>query len=378
MTGSSLLIASAALVGIVLAPNPGLSTLPLAFHFLAVVSTTFPASLLMKRVGRKNGFLVGLVAAAAGATVCAYSIRAGSFVGYCAGVSLMGIFNAFGQYYRFAAADVATEAYRSRAISLVLAGGLVAEFAGPNLANVTKDLVAGAAFSGGYASLIIVYLISMLVVAGLRVPAPTVEEQSELGRPLIVIARQPTYVVAVVCVMIAYGVMNLLMTSTPLAMQHNGHAFSSAALVIEWHIVGMYAPSFFTGHLIARFGIIKVMMAGTVILAFCVVTTLMGDNSVGAFLTALAFLGVGWNFLFVGGTTLLTTTYAPAEKAKAQGLNDLFVFAAVAVTALSSGLLHHLIGWSLLNYGVLPMVAIAGVAILYLAKARSTSKLRDL
>lgn len=373
MTGSSLLVASIALIGIALAPHPGLATLPLAFHFLAVMATTFPASMAMKKIGRKNGFLLGLIAAIIGASVCAYSIYIGHFVGYCIGVVLMGVFNAFGQYYRFAAADVATVDYRSRAISLVLAGGLVAAFAGPNLASFTRDLVANAEFAGGYGSLVLIYLISLWVVSQLRIPTPGAEERSEGGRPLLVIARQPAYWTAVLCAMTAYGSMNLLMAATPLAMQHYGHPFSSAALVFEWHIVGMYLPSFFTGHLIHRVGVVKVMMSGAVILILSALVNIFGGNSVSAFLIALALLGLGWNFLFVGGTTQLTTTYTPPEKAKAQGLNDMLVFATVACTALFSGVLHYTVGWNVLNYGVIPAVVLAAFAVLYASRTRSVA-----
>ena len=370
MTGSSLLVASVALIGVTLAPHPGLATLPLAFHFLAVMITTFPASMAMKKIGRKNGFMLGSIAAIIGASVCAYSIYLGNFAGYCIGVVLMGVFNAFGQYYRFAAADVATVDYRSRAISLVLAGGLLAAFAGPNLADFTRDLLVNATFAGGYGSLVLVYMLSLLVVSQLRIPTPGAEERSEGGRSLLTIARQPAYWTAVLSAMTAYGVMNLLMTSTPLAMQQHGHPFSSAALVIEWHIIGMYLPSFFTGHLINRFGVVKVMMAGAIVLILCTLVNIFGDDSVSAFLVALMLLGLGWNFLFIGGTTQLTTTYTLPEKAKAQGLNDMLVFATVACTALFSGVLHHTVGWSVLNYGVIPVVVLAAIAVLYASRTR--------
>lgn len=364
-TSSSLVLTTAALVGVALAPSVSLSTLPLGVMFITTMSTTMPASLLMRRLGRRTGFLLGAASGVAGGALCAAAIHNGSFLGYCIGLALIGVFNGVGQYYRFTAAEVANVEFRSRAISLVMAGGVIAAFTGPNLANLTRDLVTPTAFAGSYVCLVAVYLLSMALLSALRVPPPSAAETSGPVRPMSTIARQPAFLVAVLGGMVSYGVMNLLMTATPLAMAGCGLAFGDTAWVIQWHVFGMFAPSFFTGHLIRRFGVGNVMVCGGVLLALCAAVNLSGLD-VLHFWAALALLGVGWNFLFIGSTTLLTETYLPAEKAKVQGLNDLLVFATVAVTATSSGALHHALGWSAMNIGVLPFITLCILATLWL------------
>jgi MFS family permease len=375
MTCNSLLIAVTPLVGFVLVANKAMATLPIALQFLATMMCTLPASLLMKRIGRRAGFAISALIGATGAVQCTYAVLARSFVGLCAGVFLLGVFNAFGQYYRFAAADTATPAFRSRAISLVLAGGVVAAFAGPNLANWTRDLW-GTVFSGSYASLIVLYAGSLLALFFLDIPREGGAEQAAGVRPLRTIARQPSFVVAVFGAMIAYGVMNVLMTSTPLAMHRYGHSFSDTAFVIQWHVFGMFAPSFFTGHLINRFGILSIMGMGVVVIALCAGVNLFG-TSVPHFWAALLLLGLGWNFLFVGATTLLTETYTVEEKAAVQGVNDLLVFATVTLTAASAGALHHTLGWQTVNVGVMPLLLLcfASVAWLHVTRAPARSKI---
>jgi MFS family permease len=367
MSANSLLIASAALVGVTLADDPAMATLPIALLFVGVLSCTFPASMLMKIIGRRGGFLFGLLFGAAGAAIAATAIYKGSFAGFCLGTLSIGVFNGFGQYYRFAAADVAAPGYRSRAIAYVMAGGVVAAFVGPNLARVTRGMLPSAEFAASFAALVALYALSMLALAFARIPPTTVEERSGTARPLPAIGRQPKFLVAVVGATIAYGVMNLMMTATPLAMAHHGHEFGDTAFVIQWHVFGMFAPSFATGHLIRRFGIANIMLTGSALIATSIGANLLGA-AVPHFWSALVFLGVGWNFLFLGATTLLTETYAPAEKAKTQGLNDLLVFTTVAVTALSSGYLHHQFGWETLNYVLVPWIFLAMGAALWLKR----------
>ena len=354
-TANALVLSTAALIGVALAPSANLITLPLGLMFLATMSTTLPASLLMKRIGRQAGFLLGSGLAVCGAALCTVAVHNHSFVAYCGGLLLLGMFNAIGQFYRFTAAEVATEEYRSRAISWVMAGGVIAAFTGPNLASLTRDLIEPAAFSGSYASLVAVYLLTMLLLLGLRVPPPPATERANDGRPLWTVARQPRFVVAALGGMVSYGVMNLLMTATPLAMAGCGYPFSDTAWVIQWHVFGMFAPSFFTGHVIRRLGALNVVMVGGVLLLACVAVNLHGDLMLN-FWSALVLLGVGWNFMFVGSTTLLTECYGAAEKAKAQGLNDFLVFGTVAMTATSSGALHHALGWATLNVTVTPFI----------------------
>ena len=377
MTCNSLLIAVTPLVGFALASNKTLATLPIALQFLATMLCTLPASLLMKGIGRRAGFVIAALIGAAGAIQCTHAVLARSFVGLCAGVFLIGVFNAFAQYYRFAAADTATPAFRSRAISLVLAGGVVAAFAGPNLANWTRDLL-DTAFTGSYVSLIGLYAVSLLVLLFLDIPKDVGSKRLGAVRPLGRIVRQRIFVVAVLGAMIAYGVMNLLMTSTPLAMNHYGHSFGDTAFVIQWHVFGMFAPSFFTGHLINRLGVLRIMLVGVLVLGACVGTNVVG-TTVLHFWGALLLLGLGWNFLFVGATTLLTETYTVEEKAKVQGVNDLLVFATVTLSAVSAGALHHILGWKTVNVGVVPLLVLGFAAVVWLqfTDAAARAKIRD-
>lgn len=371
MTGTSLLIATSALVGARLAHLPELATLPVALHFLGMMLSSFTASMLMKRIGRKAGFLIGLVVALGGAALCASAIRHGSFAGFAAGSLLLGLFNGVGAYYRFAAAEVARPEHKARAISYVLAGGVAAAFAGPNLAAVTRDSVAGAEFGGSYLSLLGVYLLSVACVSLTRIPPPGAEERGTGGRPLARVVAQPVFVVAALGALIGYGVMNLVMTATPLAMEGCGFGFGHTAQIIQWHVVAMFLPSFFTGRLIERFGVLNVMAGGALMLLASLAVNLHGVTY-AHFLVALVLLGVGWNFLFIGGTTLLTEAYRPAEKAKTQGVNDLIVSTTVTCTALSSGYLNFRLGWDAINLAALPAVAVALSAVLWL-KARERS-----
>lgn len=370
MIGTSTMIAEAALVGHLLADNKAYATLPLGAQQLAVMLTIVPASLLMARVGRRAGFSIGAAFGIAGTTVATIAVFQGSFWLFCVGTALNGVYNGCAMFYRFAAVDGAGGAGPSKAISYVLAGGVLAALVGPELARHTKDLLAPVTFAGSFASLILVALVALTLLQFIRIPRPTEAERRGAQRPLSVIVRQPAFVVAVLGGMVAYGVMNFVMTATPLAMAACGHAFDATASVIKWHVFAMFAPSFLTGHIIKRFGTAQVMMAGTVLMAVCVAINLAGI-SYGHFWAGLALLGLGWNFLFVGATTLLTTTYRPAEKAKVQALNDLLVFGTVAVTAFSAGAAHHALGWHLLNYGAAPFLLVAAAATVWLARRRS-------
>jgi len=368
-SGNSLLIATSALVGFRLAPDKSLATLPLALQFFTSMLTTVPASFLMKAVGRRAGFAAGAVLGLAGAGLAAAGIVAGDFLYFCLAAALIGSFNGFGTYYRFAAADAATPDYKSRAISYVMAGGVAAAVVGPNLAHWTHDWLSGVEFAGSYLSLLGLYGLSLLALWFLRIPAPTAVQAHAHGRPLSVVARQPTFLVALAGGALGFGVMALVMTATPLAMHQHAHAFADTAFVIEWHLLGMFAPSFFTGQLIRRFGVLNVMFAGAVLNLGCVAVNLAGTE-VGHFWLALTLLGVGWNFLFVGGTALLTETYAESEKAKAQALNDFAVFSVITVASLSAGALQHQLGWRAVNLGVVPLIAAIAAALWWLKRVR--------
>jgi hypothetical protein len=266
--------------------------------------------------------MAGVTAAVLGGSLCSLAIFQRRFDLFCAGSMLVGAFNAFGQQYRFAAADAAGEAFRARAISLVVAGGVVAAFAGPNLARATRDLYPADTFAGSYMATVALYLVSWLVLAFVR------------------------------------GIMNLVMSATPLAMLDCGFGFGETATVIQWHVLAMFAPAFFTGHLIERFGPLKIIMTGALLQLLCVLVNLQGQSEWN-FAAGLMLLGLGWNFLFVGGTTLLTSSYSGAEKAAAQGLNDFMVFGMVTMTALGSGVLHHAFGWDAINLVMAPFIGVA-------------------
>jgi MFS family permease len=358
-----------------LAEEKSLATLPLAAQFIAIMLTSIPASLLMDRIGRKPAFmLVTFVGMSAGA-LAAWAIMSHSFWLFVCATALVGVFNGFGNYYRFAAADAVAEPLKSRAISWVMVGGVIAAFIGPNLANYTRDLIAGAPFAGSFASLIVIYLLSMLTVSSLKLPHrfhDMQEHDAARQRPLGEIMRQPKFVVAVICAMFGYGVMSLVMTATPLAMDHHHHHFDDTAFVIQWHVLAMFAPSFFTGELIRRFGVNRIMATGALLGLICVALNLAG-TTVAHFWWALVALGISWNFLFIGGTTLLTETYAQAERAKVQAANDFIIFTTVALSSLSAGYLQYRLGWQAVNWGVVPLLLLILASIAWLTQKQSSS-----
>jgi MFS family permease len=364
ITGATM-VSVTGLAGYALADDKSLATVPLTAYVLGSAATTIPASLLMRAVGRRAGFQSGAALGILGSAVCSYAIVAASFWLLCAGMFLMGCYTAFGKYYRFAAADVAQESFRAKAISLTLAGGLLGGIVGPELAKYTRVAVPGALYLGSYISLGVVCLAAMLILARLDIPPLSAHERSASGRPLGEIMRQPVFVVAALAAMLSYGIMNLMMTSTPLAMHAHEHHFDDAAFVLSWHMIGMYAPSFFTGSLIHRFGVLNVILAGIGLLFVCVVAALAG-TLVFNFWLAMFLLGVGWNFMYVGGSALLTECHTPAERAKTQAANDFMVFATMAVSSTSSGLLLSKSGWHAVNYGSIPFLALATGATLWL------------
>jgi MFS family permease len=365
MIGTSTMIAEAAIVGYSLADDKSLATLPVALQQLAVVLTQIPAALLMRRIGRRWGYTLGAGFGMAGTAVATLGVLWGSFLLFCIGSMMNGVYNGFGQSYRFAAVDGSSDRWRSKAISYTLAGGVIAAVLGPELAKLTKDLLAPVTFAGSFAALTLVALLAMIVLQFIDIPQPRAEDQRDTGRPLGEILRQPLAIVAVLSGMVGYGTMTFLMTVTPLAMVACAYPFESAAFVIQWHVLGMFVPSFFTGTLIARFGVLNVMMAGAAALAICTGVNLSG-TSVPQFWLGLFLLGIGWNFLYIGATTLLTQVYRPAEKSKVQAANDFLVFGAMATGALSSGALFHAIGWAGLNMIAAPVVVIALMGILWM------------
>lgn len=372
MTGMTMNMTVTALTGHDLAPDPAWATLPLSLQFLATMLTTMPASLYMRRVGRRFGFATGVLIGVSGAIIAAMSILNHQFALFCLGSMLIGSFQGFAILYRYAAADTASEAFRPRAISLVLAGGVVAALAGPELAKWSHDLLAPISFAGTFLVIAGVQSISLIFLTFVKIPTPTPAERADSGRPLLEIIRQPVFIVAILGAMIGYGSMTFLMTATPLAMVACGFAFADAAFVIQWHAVGMFLPSFFTGSLIQRFGVTRIMMTGALAYVACIAINVSGIELL-QFFSALVLLGIGWNFLFIGGTTLLTRAYRPEERAKVQGFGDFLVFSSSTVAAFSSGALNHAFGWQTLNFGVIPLVAIVTGALLWYRLSRHSA-----
>ncbi|MDR5899919.1 MFS transporter [Halomonas vilamensis] len=362
-------------VGQALSPNPAFATLPIAIMMLGTVTSTLPASLFMKRVGRRLGFIVGAsVGGIGGGLVSVAGIAAGSFWLFCAGNLLLGLYQGFAMYYRFAAADVASPTFRSKAISLVMAGGVVAAFLGPWNASATLDWVPSVPSGGPYMIIAILALIAIGLLSQLKVPPRGEPQPGDTSRPMAQIARQPRFVVAVIAGAIGYGVMVLVMTATPLAMRTQGFEMSQVAFIMQWHVLGMYAPSFFTGSLITRFGVERILTAGVVILLGTVVVTNLGV-SLAHFWVGLVLLGVGWNFLFVGGSALLSSVHSEAERGKVQGVNDLIIFTLVAIGSLMSGQLIHRLGWEVLNLAMLAPIVLVAIVLISWKVRFSSSRL---
>ena len=362
-------IAINGLVGLQLAPYGWMATLPVMGY---VVGGALAAPLVARtqaRFGRQGSFQIGLLVALGSALLAAWAAQSRQFGLLLAATVIAGYYNANGQLYRFAAAELVAPHWREKAVSLVLAGGLLGAVVGPNLAAWTRTVLP-TPFVGAYLALALVALLAMGVLALNEFPpAPAAAAGADRGRPLGQIMRQPAFIVATVGAALGYGVMNLLMAATPLAMQVCGFEFGATAQVLQWHVIGMYAPGFFTGHLIKRFGALAVMGAGVVLNLLCVAVALTGVE-LQQFLVALTLLGVGWNFLFTGSTTLALTAYRPEEKDRAQAAINFWVFATMAVTSFASGALVTTQGWTWLNLGSLLPLLVTGAALAWLGLRR--------
>ena len=366
LTNNVTFIAVNGLVGLALAPVGWMATLPVTGYVVGGALSAPIVARVQAHYGRKRSFQLGLVVAVLSAAVCAYAISTQQFWLLVATTVVAGYYSANGALYRFAGPELVAASYKEKAISLVLAGGIIGAFVGPNLASATRGLLA-APFAGAYVALIGVALLALVALSFIEFPPHTTPMPgASSGRSLREIAAtQPAFVIAILAGSLGYGVMNLLMAATPIAMQQCKHPFELAALVLEWHVLGMFVPSFFTGHLIKRFGALPVMTVGAVLNFICVAVALSGVDLM-QFLIALAVLGVGWNFLYTGATTLFTETYKPEEKNKAQGAMDTCVFATMAVTSFASGALVTTQGWTILNLGSLVPMTLVGGALLWL------------
>ena len=360
------------LAGQTLAPNPCYATLPISLIVLGSMLAANPLSMIMQRYGRRIGFFVGALGGALGGAVGAYGLYLDSFEIFLMGSLLTGIYMSAQGFYRFAAADTASEAFRPKAISYVMAGGLASALIGPQLVKVTAQSMV-VPFMGTYLTIIAINVLGSALFLALNIPKT--EQRSAdapIGRSRWEIMKTPTVAVAMICAMVSYALMNLVMTSTPLAVVGCGFEQNTAADVVSAHVLAMFVPSFFTGHLIARFGTTKIVGAGLVILASAGAVALQGVN-VENFFLALILLGVGWNFGFIGATTMLASAHNPEEKGIVQGMNDFFVFGGVTVASLSSGGLMNcsggspVEGWTAVNIAMVPFLALAGGALIWLA-----------
>jgi len=363
-SGRSLLVATAPIVAYAMAEEKGLATLPTSMVVVGTALATIPASMVMRRLGRRMGFVLGALIGAAGGALCAHAVLVANLWLFSAGAFLFGVFAGFAQLYRFAATDVAAVDYRSRAISLVLAGGVIAAFVGPELAKVGKDMLGWTPFVGGYILLIAISLLSALVLMTLDIPKQTRAEREGPRRPLRDIVLQPVFIAATVSSAIAQGAMTLLMTATPIAMLHVHHKFDDTALVIEWHIFAMFAPGFIAGWLDSRFGAVRMIQAGILLQLVCVAVALSGDG-VAQFWIANVLLGLGWCFTFTSATTLTTFAYTPAERDATQGATNFIIYVFVALVSLSSGAMVHYFGWMWVNIGAVPMLVIAAAVMMW-------------
>ncbi len=368
-TNNSTSIAMNALAGFALAPERSMATIPVTSWVIGAAITTLPASLLMRKVGRRAGFITGACIGMLGALIAASALFMHEFWLLCLGTLVLGAYNAFGQYYRFAAADSAPNEFKPQAISYVLAGGIVGGLVGPSISRATVDLF-DVRYAGTYLSLIVFMLMAIGVMSLLRIPPLSRAEADAAQRPLREILLQPVALVAVLTGALGYGVMNFMMVSTPLEMTAVcGFGYGDAASVISAHVVGMFAPSFFTGNLIKRFGVVTIMGAGIVINLVCLAIGLSGLTFTHFFLS-MALLGVGWNFLFIGATTLLTSACRPSERAKVQGANDLCIFMTTMTSSLLSGYQLQTHGWDTINYIGIGAVVTCAAAILWYALRR--------
>lgn len=370
ITSNVAILTISAIVSHHLVIHKSLATLPIALQQIAAMIFTAPASMLMKHFGRKKGFIVGVAFGFLGGILGFYGIVKHSFILLCVGSFFIGSANAFSFYYRFAVADIVTSINRSKAISFVMAGGVVAAFLGTNIANYTRGWITTALYAGGFLSVSILFFVTLLLLLAVQIPKPTELESHHSGRPLKKIANQPSFILSVFAGTIGYGLMSFLMCATPLSMQHHAHQFNDISFVIQWHVLGMFAPSFFTGYLIKKFGIIRILFAGAALNLLCIMINLSGQ-SVAHYWAALFILGVGWNFLFIGGTTLLTETYTVAEKAKAQALNDFLIFTVASFTAFMAGIFHHRFGWKAINLGCVPWIIVILIALAWYTKYKN-------
>ena len=367
-TGNILLVAVSALIGKQLASHPALVTAPVASQFLGLILATLPAAFLMQKLGRKKVFVIGNVFGIIGALVAIQALLSASLLLFTLGIFLTGIAIGIAQQYRFAALDECRAESHAKAISVVMSGGVLAAFIGPNLAIWSQNWFSQNVYVGAFVGLAVLYVLALLLIVCLPLKSHTLAQQATAEvRSYRELWQQPLFVAAIASGAIGYGVMVFLMTATPLAMHHHDYAFPDIAVVIQWHVLGMFVPSFFTGHLIKKHGLKPIIMLGCTLLIISALINLFGQSYVH-FFTSLVLLGIGWNFTFIGATQLVSLTYRPQEKGKVQGMNDFLVFTTAAIASLFAGQTVETIGWIWVNLISLPLIV---VAMLLIAKTRT-------
>lgn len=359
---NTVLLATGAIAGAILAPSKTLATLPITVYVIGMWLGTLPVGALARRFGRRTAFQVGTVCGVATGLICAVAVLYGSFALFNAGAFFSGLYAAAHQAYRFAAADTASDAFRPKAISWVLIGGVFAAIVGPQIVIATKDMLPPFLFAATYLAQAGIAVIAGFVLMLLKIPMPPAPTPANAGRPLLEIARQPKFIVAVICGIASYSMMNMVMTAAPLAMIECSHSVTDAALGLQWHVLGMFLPSFFTGTLISRFGVVRVIAAGFAMLLASAAISIAGIT-LWHFWIGLMLLGVGWNFGFIGATTLVTETHRPQERTRVQSFNDFLVFGSMAIGSFGSGKVLALYGWAAVNEIVFPVVLTAGVML---------------
>lgn len=367
MTGAAIQITVSGLAGYMLADDKSLATFPVTAYVLGTLIATVPASMFMRRVGRRRGFQLGAIMGVSSGLLAVFAIYEFSFWLFCLAICLAGGYQAFAQYYRFAATDTASEAFRPKAISWVLAGGLVAAFAAPQIVVYSKDAFAPVIYAGTFMASALAALLAIAVLAFVDIPiAASPDKANTPPRPLREILKQVKLRIAICTGMVSYASMSFVMTATPLAMVAHDHSVKSAAMAIQWHVLAMFAPSFFTGQLIQRFGRERMILAGLLLLG-CAGLVAVSGLEIWQFNLTLILLGVGWNFSYIGATTLVTDCHRPEESNKVQAVNEFMVFGFVAFATFSSGSLLHMSGWPAVALAYLPFVVVAGGLVAMLA-----------
>ena len=363
---NTVLIATGAIVGAMLAPEKIYATVPISIYVIGLWLGTLPTGMVARHYGRRTAFQVGTLCGVITGLICCVAVLKGSFLIFTIGAFFSGLYAAAHQAYRFAAADTASDAFKPKAISWVLIGGIFAAVIGAQLVIATKDLWPPYLFAATYLAQSAVAILAGLMLMFLKIPRPPAMTAAGRGRPMSEIARQPKFAVAVVCGIASYAMMNMVMTAAPLAMIECNHTVTDAALGLQWHVLGMYVPSFFTGALIVRFGVERVIAAGFILLLASAAVSIAGIT-LWHFWVGLALLGMGWNLAFIGATALVTETHRPEERNRVQSFNDFLIFGSMAIGSFASGKVLALFGWAAVNEIVFPVVIGAGAMLFWLA-----------